>query len=168
METKLFFRDNLKGIERYDSYIATAISRIGRLHRDSEFGKMMAPILELSPTQIISYGTFDTLAMRDYDALLALDHDSVLGHMAFQQHQRTTLDWEMFNVSIDNNFQGQGFCHYLARELIASARKYGVNRIRMGAGGHDVTKKINAQLSADSSNLKIKVDLASHWISLTQ
>jgi len=100
-----------------------------------------------------------------YDALLMEYDGNIVGHTAYQVHDRETDDpsIHVFSVYTHPSVRGRGMAAYMQDELIEKAPGMGVYRMRLGAGGHTVMSKLIDRVIARQRRTNV-VSEGDNWI----
>lgn len=157
--TGFLFRDKLYCTDVRSRMYALAI--IGSVtEKDSEFGKATIDIRTLPDEEMLK-----GLEKMNYDLLIGKIGETPMSHMAFQEHRRATIEWEMFSAYVAKQFRGQGASIDLATELINRGRELSVDKIRFGKGKREEMYRIINRLENDKS-LGITADASTGWVYL--
>ena len=124
--------------------------KLGRPDKGSEFEQKLGnkkylfriPIARINLTKQALKG----LEKQGYDVLFLKQNKKIRGHTATQYHPDNTL--HIFSVYVEPKLRGKGLAYdMLENILIDSFDKYpGVERIRLGKGGHDSMQAIQKKL----------------------
>ena len=113
--------------------------------------------------QIATYFCMRNLRKKGYDFMLLSRENEVLGHIGFQVHKDNTL--HVFSILVNKKYRGKGLARYMGITLIEEARTRNIDRIRMGAGGHEATVRIYDYISRKEQELNVKVK-QDYWIKI--
>jgi hypothetical protein len=162
LTTKLIIKDDLvNSNSEAVNYIANGIRNPDK---GSEFDIKTREIRDKIPdnTQLIK-----TLAQGGYDIMLGYDKGSLIGHMAFQEHNEDQTSWKMFHLYLKPEFRGKAYPIPLSKEFIIKAKENGIYRVRLGAGGHPIMAKIIDRIQKKyGKELGIESDIKSHWVTI--
>ena len=102
-----------------------------------------------------------TLERAGYDILFMENEHGIIGSTAFQVHEDNRL--HVFSVKVDEYCRGAGLATKMHEEIVLSARKRGIKKVRFGAGGHEVSVRLHKGFGLRETELGIKA-LDDYWI----
>ena len=141
--------------------------KLGYPDEGSEFDKELGKAKHLfripGVNGIITSAGLWYLQRQGYDSLMLDLTEEIIGHTAFQVHQDNSL--HVFSVEVLPQHQGEGLARYMIEETLKEARKKGIERMRIGGGGHASTNRIHANFSQREEELKISAQ-DENWVNL--
>lgn len=140
---------------------------LGHPDRDSEFYRSIGVARYLFRMPFLRRGAMTIgkkyLKRRGYDALMARQDDEIIGFLAFQIHDDNTL--HTFSTYVDERHRGRGLAREMHEELIEISRAKGIEKMRFGAGGHELGGRIHQNFSEREDELGIEAQ-EEFWIKI--
>ena len=140
---------------------------LGHPDEGSEFARKLGNYKLLFRLPIVnhmatSFG-LEQLKKKGYDALLAAYESNLIGHTAFQRHEDNTL--HVFSVFVQEKYRNNGLAEHMHIELLQEARNRGIDRVRLGAGGHKAMDRLYDNVIKREAELAIR-GLPDRWVEI--
>jgi GNAT superfamily N-acetyltransferase len=142
---------------------------IGHPDPESEFGKNLGNKKYLFRTPFIGRAItpkfMSILKSYGHDVLLLRYESQLIGHTAFQCHETYNKDIKIdvpslhvFSVVVNEGYRKQNLATLMQEEIIKWAKEQGIQKVRLGAGGHYSMSAILKRFSDWEERLNVRVE----------